>query len=406
MSQGRGEPWRYGVTVVLGLVVDLASARGAVACGAPVEWAAVLGVACGAAFNYVLLERWVFQGARQDAATTRPLRYLTVVMATMALRAGAVWMLQAVLPAATPVLAVLAGGAAMSFVAQFLLSKYWVFRTTHGCLDDPGWQVPEFSALELAPKRHDGVLIIPVLNEGSRIMAQLRDLAAFHHPVDIVIADGGSTDGSLEPDFLRGMGVRARLTKIGAGKLSAQLRMGYAWALRQHYTGILTVDGNGKDGMEAIAGFLHRLRDGYDYIQGSRYLPGGGHENTPLIRTLANRLIHAPLLSLASGHWLTDTTNGFRAYSARYLLDPRVQPFREVFQRYELLFYLTVRAGQIGMNVCQIPVQRHYPRYVPTPTKIVGFGAKLDVLRQTLAAALGRFAPEQDASRVSERHGR
>ena len=59
--------------------------------------------------------------------------------------------------------------------------------------------------------------------------------------------------------------------------------------------------------------------------------------------------INAPLLSIAGRCLYTDTTNGFRAYSARYLLDPVVKPFLELFQRYELLFDLTARAGQIGI---------------------------------------------------------
>ena len=39
-------------------------------------------------------------------------------------------------------------------------------------------------------------------------------------------------------------------------------------------------------------------------------------ENTPLSRWIAIRLIHAPLCSLASGKWWTDSTQRFRGYSA------------------------------------------------------------------------------------------
>lgn len=261
-------------------------------------------------------------------------------------------------------------------------------------IDDSDWQLPAHEVLELAPKAHDAALVIPVLNEGERIRGQLKALAALNHPVDVIIADGGSTDGSVDEAYLRETGVRARLTKTGPGKLSAQLRMAYAWALKQGYAGVLTVDGNGKDGMEAVPLFLDRLAEGYDYVQGSRYHPDGGHENTPLERAFANRMIHAPLLSLAGKARLTDTTNGYRAYSARYLLDPRVKPFRDVFVAYELLFYLTVRAGQIGLKVCETPVRRSYPQNEPTPTKIGGMKGKIDMLGQTFAAALGAFSPK------------
>ena len=37
----------------------------------------------------------------------------------------------------------------------------------------------------------------------------------------------------------------------------------------------MTIDGNGKDDVAAIADFVSRLEDGFDYVQGSRYRPGG-----------------------------------------------------------------------------------------------------------------------------------
>lgn len=260
-------------------------------------------------------------------------------------------------------------------------------------LGDESWELPTFETVVFAPRRYDHALVIPVINEGSRIRDQLMRIREVGLPVDVVVADGGSSDGSLASDFLVNVDVRALLTKTGPGKLGAQLRMAYGWCLREGYAGLVTIDGNGKDGVEAVAEMVAKLKAGCDYVQGSRYLPGGVAENTPLERTIANRFIHAPLLSLAGRHYFTDTTNGFRAYSARYLLDPSVQPFRDVFQRYELLFYLTVRAGQIGMKVAHVPVQRRYPANAAVPTKITGVFSKLSIFRQTVAAALGKYAP-------------
>jgi glycosyltransferase involved in cell wall biosynthesis len=254
-------------------------------------------------------------------------------------------------------------------------------------------EVPASEATVLREKRHDHALVIPVINEGERIGRQLARIAAIGPAADVVIADGGSTDGSLALDVLRANGCRALLVKTGPGRLSAQLRMAYAWALDQGYRGIITVDGNGKDGVEAIDAFVAALEAGYDYVQGSRYVAGGVAINTPLDRKIAGRLIHAPLLSVAGRRWYTDTTNGFRGYSARYLSDPRVAPFRNVFERYALLFYLTVRAGQLGYRTTEIPVTRAYPESEKTPTKIAGVGGRLEMLKELLAVALGRFNP-------------
>lgn len=264
--------------------------------------------------------------------------------------------------------------------------------------DRASWRIPAHETLSLKPRRHAYALVIPVINEGTRIQRQLEAIQTANLPVDVIIADGGSTDGSLARDFLLQVGVRALLTKTGPGRLSAQLRMAYAWALDEGYLGLVTMDGNGKDNVEAVAQFVALLEAGYDYVQGSRYRPGGRAENTPLDRTLGNRLVHAPLLSLAGRRWFTDTTNGYRGYSRAYLTDPRLAPFREVFSNYELLFYLTARAGPLGYRVCETPVRRTYPVGEATPTKIGGLSAKLALLGQTLQAALGRYDPPRSSS--------
>lgn len=252
---------------------------------------------------------------------------------------------------------------------------------------------PPHTEAVFAPRRHRHALVIPVLNEGARIAAQLRRIAVAAPPVDVVIADGGSTDGALDPALIAETGLRAVLTKTGPGRLGTQLRIAYAWCLQQGYDGIVTVDGNGKDGIEAIATVCARLDEGFAYVQGSRYRPGGAAVNTPWDRTLANRLLHAPLLSLAGRRRYTDTTNGFRGYSAAYLNDPRVAPFRPVFDRYALLFYLTVRAGQLGYRTTEVPVRREYPAHGRTPTKISGLRGRMAMLGELFGVAAGRYRP-------------
>lgn len=253
-------------------------------------------------------------------------------------------------------------------------------------------RIPQHEKYIFREKNYQFALVIPVINEGERIRSQLRSISLLNPHVDIIIADGGSTDGSLEPSFLQETGVRALLVKNGPGRLSAQLRMAYSFILSERYDGVITMDGNGKDGVDAINRFVERLHLGYDYIQGSRYAQGGRAINTPPDRAFGNRFIHAPLLSIAGRRRYTDTTNGFRAYSAEYLRDPRVLPFRDVFDSYELLFYLTVRAGQIGRRTCEVPVERHYPTDT-TPTKISGYRGKIEILLQTVKAAIGHYSP-------------
>ncbi|MGE4055587.1 MAG: glycosyltransferase family 2 protein [Vicinamibacterales bacterium] len=248
----------------------------------------------------------------------------------------------------------------------------------------------------MAPRSSRSVVLIPVLNEGERIRRQLAMMADTPGIPDVVIADGGSTDGSLDREWLERHKVRALLVKRGPGRVGAQLRIGFAWALLQQYEGIVTIDGNGKDGVDAIPSFVQALDEGWDFVQGSRFAKGGRAVRTPLSRLLAITVLHAPAVSLAAGFRYHDTTNGFRAYSRRLLLDPRVQPFRDVFTGYEILWYLAARAGRLGMRVKELPVSRSYPEKGPTPTKIharTGF----TIVGELLSLLRGAYDPPEAA---------
>lgn len=255
--------------------------------------------------------------------------------------------------------------------------------------------VPCYECTEYAPKTKNYVLLIPIINEGERIARELRRAAEHevHDVVDIVICDGGSSDGCTEESRLRSLHVNTLLVKRDVGRQGAQLRMGIDWALARGYEGIITIDGNDKDSIEDVPSFVAKLREGYDLVQGSRFIPGGKAINTPLVRHLAVRLIHAPIISLTAGQWFTDTTNAYRAYSARYLRDERVQPLRDVFMNYELLAYLSVRATQLGYRACEIPVTRAYPPKGKTPTKISFFRGNSDLLSTLFANLFRKYNP-------------
>ncbi len=255
--------------------------------------------------------------------------------------------------------------------------------------------VPDFDASVFGEKTSDYILLIPIINEGERIKAELAraQAAGIDKLCDIVLCDGGSTDGSTDDATLRASGVNALLVKRGAGKQGAQLRTGIWWALERGYAGILTIDGNNKDSIESVPLFIDKLKAGYDFVQGSRFVPGGEAVNTPKSRLVAVKLLHAPVISLTAGQRFTDTTNAFRAHSRRYLADARVQPLRDVFVGYELLAYLSTRWAKCGYTACEVPVRREYPATGKTPTKISPIKGNLALLNVLFSNAFGRYNP-------------
>lgn len=258
------------------------------------------------------------------------------------------------------------------------------------------WQVPSFEVLLWLCKMRPWCIVIPVINEGERIRNLLDRMTALKIDsiADIIIVDGGSTDGSLDPKSLKQKGIRGLLVKTGPGKLCAQLRCAYAFALEQSYEGIVTIDGNDKDDPEAIPRFIEALKQGVDFVQASRFVAGGVAENTPKLREFAIRFIHAPMLSLFSRFGWTDTTQGFRAYSRKVLLDSKVAPFRDVFKSYELLPYLSYRAPKLGYRCLELPTIRRYPKG-EVPTKISAFKGNISVLLVLFKACFGVYNPKK-----------
>lgn len=260
-------------------------------------------------------------------------------------------------------------------------------------LNIKNWQIPKYEVAQLYKKGNKYCICIPVLNEGEKIKKQLIRMRPYSKLADIIIADWGSTDGSTDKRFLKKQNVNTLLTLKGSGRQGSQLRVAFSYALKQGYEGIIQIDGNNKDGIEAIPDFIKSLEEGFDYVQGSRFIKGGKARNTPLLRWIAVRFIAAPLLSLGSGYWYTDVTNGFRGYSKKYLIHKLVQPFRNIFKQYEFNMYLTVRANQVKLKTKEIPVARIYPRG-KVPTKISFLKGNSDFLMTIVKSALGYYNPK------------
>ena len=256
--------------------------------------------------------------------------------------------------------------------------------------------VPKFESSEYEQKKNKYCLCIPIVNEGDRIKKEL-ETAKQHNIdklVDIIICDKGSTDGSTEEELLKSFGVNTYLLLKQEGRQGSQLRMGLWWVLQRGYEGVITIDGNNKDSIEDIPKFIEKLEEGYDFIQGSRYVKGGIAINTPLMRHISVKLIHAPVISLTAKHHFTDTTNAYRAYSKKYLEHPEVQPLRDIFVTYELLAYLSVRASQLKLKVCEIPVRREYPKTGKTPTKISFFKGNSELMKILFKNLKGDYKPK------------
>jgi dolichol-phosphate mannosyltransferase len=253
-------------------------------------------------------------------------------------------------------------------------------------------QVPEITVHKLQPRKTRYCIVVGVWNEGERITRQIERMQAIAAQTDIIVADGGSTDGATSLEAVTGK-VSALIIDKRRHGLSGQYQSAIAYAMAEGYDGVIMIDGNGKDGVEGVSHFVRELENGADLIQGSRFLPGGEYDNIPMVRYYGIRYVFNPVLNFFCRFRFTDGMNGFKGVSRRLIEHPGVQPFRDIFHYYSLQYYFNYRPAHLGLKVMEVPVSRKYPKTGQIPTKIHGLKAYYKILRELAKTCLGYYNP-------------
>lgn len=165
------------------------------------------------------------------------------------------------------------------------------------------------------PARSKELVIIPALNEASKLPQVLRELRDLHPGLDVIVVDDGSRDNTASLAQEGGATVISHPFNLGYG---AALQTGYRFALSHGYERVITMDGDGQHPPEEVHRLLEVLRRGeVDVVLGSRFL-GRGAYRPPFFRSLGIRLF-AAIARRATGVPITDPTTGFQALSAKVL---------------------------------------------------------------------------------------
>ena len=192
---------------------------------------------------------------------------------------------------------------------------------------------------------------MPCLNEAASVAQCVERASAAIRRAglsgEVIVCDNGSTDGSDE--LARNAGARVVYESV-RGYGSAYLR-GFATA-----EGAFIVMGDADDSYDfgEIPNLLAKLRDGYDYVVGSRFtgkiLPGAMPWTH---RYIGNPLLTGMLNSLF-GTRLSDAHSGLRAMTKDAL--------RQLSLRctgMELASEIAIRAAQVGLRTIEVPIAYH-----------------------------------------------
>jgi dolichol-phosphate mannosyltransferase len=231
---------------------------------------------------------------------------------------------------------------------------------------------------------HRVLAMFPFFNEEGK----LSQLAARMSPglVDefLGVNDGSSDNG---PNELAAWDVRFINQKHqGVG---ACIRAAIRYAREHGFDVLVVMAGNAKDDPAQIPDLLSPiLENRADYVQGSRYLPGGSSPNLPLFRNLAIKALSI-CFRLYTGQKCTDLTNGFRAYRVTILDDPGIDINQSWLDGYEFEYYVHWKAVEHGYRIVEIPVTKTYPPAGVPYTKVVPFFGWWQMLRPFFLLAFG-----------------
>jgi glycosyltransferase involved in cell wall biosynthesis len=164
-------------------------------------------------------------------------------------------------------------------------------------------------ALPTSDDGRDGVVIIPALNEATRLGAVI-DRTHEHAPrLAVLVIDDGSRDETAAVARAHGAHVISHPFNLGYG---AAIQTGYKHALRAGYRFLVQMDADGQHDPADIERLLAPLRAGTaDVVIGSRFAEARGYQMGAA--RVVGRKFFQRLLVACGGPRISDPTSGFQA---------------------------------------------------------------------------------------------
>jgi glycosyltransferase involved in cell wall biosynthesis len=185
-------------------------------------------------------------------------------------------------------------------------------------------------------------VIIPTLNEADNLRFVMTALP----PVvdEVLIVDGGSTDGTVD---------EARRLRHDV-RIIEELRPGKGRALRTGFeeaTGdiLVMIDADGSMDPREIPAMVAVLESGADVVKGSRFLQGAGTDDMGLLRRSGNASLRLLVRAMFGGRY-SDLCYGFMAFWRDVL-----PAFEGDAPGFEVETFLNVRALAAGLRVAEVP---------------------------------------------------
>ena len=210
----------------------------------------------------------------------------------------------------------------------------------------------------ISKPQNDGVVIIPTYNEIENIRAIIRAVTSLEKPLDVLIIDDGSPDGTadavkelMQTELQGRLHLIERKGKLGLG--TAYI-CGFKWAIEHGYDYIFEMDADFSHNPNDLPRLYAACHDeGFDVAVGSRYITGVNVVNWPIGRVLMSYYASAYVRTIL-GISLRDTTAGFVCYRREVLETLDLDKIR--FKGYAFQIEMKYSAIRLGFKIKEVPV--------------------------------------------------
>jgi dolichol-phosphate mannosyltransferase len=199
------------------------------------------------------------------------------------------------------------------------------------------------------------IVVVPTFNEAENLPPLVERLMALPVPVDVLVVDDASPDGTgkIAEDLGRRTGGRVRvLNRPGKLGLGTAYLAGFGLGLADGYRHIVQMDADFSHDPARVPRLLKALEKA-DLAIGSRYVPGGGVLDWGFLRRAVSRggSLYARLLLAVP---VNDVTGGFKAWRRETLERVGIERVRS--NGYCFQVEMTYRAFRRGARILEVPI--------------------------------------------------
>jgi glycosyltransferase involved in cell wall biosynthesis len=232
------------------------------------------------------------------------------------------------------------------------------------------------------PAKHLRVsVVIPARNEAESLPHVLPRVPSWVH--EVILVDGLSVDDTSGVARLLAPEIRI-VEQTGKGKGNA-LREGFV-----NCTGdvVVAIDADGSMDPLEMDRYVELIAMGFDYVKGSRMLPGGSSEDLTGIRRIGNWMFRT-LTNLLTGSRYSDLCYGYFAFRRG-----TVDALELTGDGFEIETEINIRAHKAGLRIAEVPsveLQRQFGASQLSAIKD-GFRILFTIVRTSLSRQ-GSFEP-------------